>query len=273
MRLLIPALLSVTASCTPPAPSTPEDDAKVETRTKHPDLINSKGAVYETRLNVLDETHVVGKPLRLRLELTNHSSRRFTFNAQQVHVNRSIRIIGPDDKLIPYIYPSVQTVGSDQTLDPGETAVLFRDLDIARQYLVNKPGRYRVQYTGSGISEIIGILLPSNAVTVTLEPGEPTNLHLIADALMDILPKEWVFSIMGPPDVEGFKVRLRTRRRGKRPTAWIGLGFGPKPTWKGAKVLGTWREIPVYISAVPGTHQVWSGYSSKIQEALGIEVP
>lgn len=176
---------------------------------------------FATRLAPLEERYVLGRPMRFRLEMKNGSSSRMLFDAQQVDCNWSMIVTGPDGKRAAYIAPGYQTVGFDRAIDPGEVVVLLRGLDIASQYYVGRPGRYRVQYDGRSVSIsehpegsqfVDGMLvfsdtkrgdrgpsrhvsnIPSNVVEIEVLPGELPPYLVAVGKLLEVLPGRWTIS-------------------------------------------------------------------------------
>jgi hypothetical protein len=102
-----------------------------------------------TRLIPLGNEFVVGKPLKFRLELTNESPWAMIYDSQGV--DRAYFITDPDGKEVPDIDRPRQTGGDDRLLRPGEKVVLSNEHDLAPYYLITRPGRYQVQFTGYGL--------------------------------------------------------------------------------------------------------------------------
>jgi hypothetical protein len=94
-------------------------------------------------------------------------------------------VTGPDDKPVPYIATSFQTSGHRKALTNGQIVTVFSELDLAQQYLIDKPGKYAVQFVGRGG------LPPSNVLTVTVaEAPLPDRLKLLV-ALHKSAPQGW----------------------------------------------------------------------------------
>jgi hypothetical protein len=133
-----------------------------------------------TRLTALGSRFRIGEPIRLRLELVNQSRLELAYDDQQVGVNDSLRVTDRQGREI-HAAQTTQTCGGWVKLRPGENAVLFDRLDIAKQYAIRQPGHYGVQFRGHGLSvgvedpdlkhqgsKIVGIPCrwPSNVVTI-----------------------------------------------------------------------------------------------------------
>jgi hypothetical protein len=93
----------------------------------------------------------VGEPVLLSLHLRNDSPGTVLIDPQQVGVNDSLDVFGPDGSKLPSIAPTVQTTGGFRSLEPGQTLALFDNLDLAKQYALTEPGVYRVRFNGRGL--------------------------------------------------------------------------------------------------------------------------
>ena len=105
------------------------------------------------RLVPVQDEYVLGRPMRFRLEMTNRTSVKLLYDHQQVAVNHSLVITGPDGKRAPYVRGTCQTsIRGWPAIAPGQTVVLFDKLDAAEQYFIDTPGRYAVQFAGRGLN-------------------------------------------------------------------------------------------------------------------------
>lgn len=66
-----------------------------------------ESGALRTNLYLQDDPTILGRPIRLRLELKNEGRSSLSIDAQQVGVNRSLDVLGPDGKPVPYIYGPV----------------------------------------------------------------------------------------------------------------------------------------------------------------------
>jgi hypothetical protein len=135
-----------------------------------------------TQLTALEQEYRVGQPMRFRLELVNEGQHELSYDHQQVAVNSSMLITREDGGRVPYTAGPYQTGGGRKPINPGETIVLFSRLDIAGQYDMSKPGKYRVQFSGQGLEIGDAItprdepesrarrLFPSNTVEIEVKP-------------------------------------------------------------------------------------------------------
>jgi hypothetical protein len=128
----------------------------------------------------------LGQPMKFRLEMKNVGQSDISYDDQQVEVNNSMRVFGPDGKPVRYIDGWFQTVGETKVLRPSETTVLFDGLDLYKQYLIVKPGKYTVRFPGPPAS---------NMVTIDVGGSSVSAARLVAYRLAGILPKGWDMTI------------------------------------------------------------------------------
>jgi hypothetical protein len=172
LALALAFLHRATAGCGPlnPTPDTPWGAAK-------------NG--LSTRILSLEKDPAVGQKLKVQLEVKNVDSTPKTFDDQQSAVNGSLIVKGPDGKDVPYIGLGFQTMGSKTTLAPGATKVVVKELDVAEQYLIEKPGKYTVQ------SRERGGLPASNELTMTLKAGELAGMTKLFASIHRAAPAGW----------------------------------------------------------------------------------
>lgn len=133
-----------------------------------------------TQLTALHRQYRLGRPMPFRLELINEGKYELSYDDQQVTVNGSMIVKDETGQIVPYTAGSVQTAaGSYRPIKPGERVVLFAELDIAKQYDIKRAGKYRVQFSGRGLSigDAIGSsngsarrAFPSNTVEIDVLP-------------------------------------------------------------------------------------------------------
>jgi hypothetical protein len=132
-----------------------------------------------TQLTALQDEFRVGRPMLFRLELVNEGRHELSYDHQSVAVNASMTITAEDNRMVPYTRGPVQTGEHDRPIQPGTTVVLFDALDVARDYDLTKPGKYRIQFNGRGleISDARGVdngaarrKFPSNVVEIDVKP-------------------------------------------------------------------------------------------------------
>jgi len=138
-----------------------------------------------TRLTLVSRDPKIGAAVKLRLEVRNAAANPRTFDGQQAAVNESLEVTGPDGKKVPYVAMSFQTSGGPEELRPGQTATVFDNLDVAGQYLIDRPGKYSVKFVGRGG------LPASNTLALTVADAPlPDKLKLLS-AMHHGVPKGW----------------------------------------------------------------------------------
>jgi RNA polymerase sigma factor (sigma-70 family) len=143
-----------------------------------------------TRL-ILVGTAKVGEPVTVKLEMKNVAQEDRRYDSQQAAVNGSLLVTGPDGKPVPYIEPSYQTAGGRRVLKAGQTVTIFAKLDVAEQYLLDRPGAYTIQFRGCPAYRGETAIPPSNVLSVTLEPGTVPPLTVVYRRLLATAPQEW----------------------------------------------------------------------------------
>jgi hypothetical protein len=103
------------------------------------------------RLTAAKREVLPGEPVLLRLELIKNGQHTLWYDHQQVAVNDPLYVTNDAGEKLLYVPDLVQTGGHPQPLKPGETAVLFKDLDLSKLYAIDRPGRYTVQWRGKGL--------------------------------------------------------------------------------------------------------------------------
>lgn len=246
----------------------------------------------KTKLTVLDAEVVLGKTLRVRLELTNESSATMVYDEQQIS-RGTIEIKDAAGAKLPFIDIPRQTIGHAKLLKPGETVVLMEDDDLAPYYPFTKPGRYSLRFAGGGL-EIIDvrevptldpreetgdadqwsrdldkmsqspIRVPSNVVTVEMKPGTPEERTLFAEALRKILPPDWDVGVALIADQdEG--IWLTRHATLKSDVARIEVSrSGPA----GNEKIGRWKGKDAYVSANPQAVALWPDFRTRIASIL-----
>jgi hypothetical protein len=105
----------------------------------------------EARLTAAKREFLPGEPVPVRLELVHGGENSLWYDAQQVALNDPLFITDQEGKKVPYTADWYQTCGGFRPIKPGETVVLLDGLDLARQYAIDRPGKYTVQWLGNGV--------------------------------------------------------------------------------------------------------------------------
>jgi hypothetical protein len=173
----------------------------------------------QTRLVPLADHFTLGQPMKFRLELKNVGRTVIHYDPQAVDMNGSLSVKDPQGNAVRYVETLSQS-GIDKlpALTPGNVVNLFDGLDLDSRYLIVKPGKYTVQFTGYGLPK-------SNIVEIEVQPGTLPPIKRIAARLLDVLPNNWEMTIH---DYSGESDRNRI------------VGWDePPPGWEPVRVLPT----------------------------------
>ncbi|HON92350.1 MAG TPA: hypothetical protein PLT20_08985 [Sedimentisphaerales bacterium] len=158
----------------------------------------------EFLLHPIDYEFAIGAPMRFRVEMRNVSDDPIPYRwSSGIMVNDPMLVIDPNGEPVPYVDTSYQIgVAMDVAL-PGETIVLAESYDVATQYRIVRPGRYRFQFRGwPPDSE------SSNICEMEVKPGLLSDAERVSERLLGVMPTGWRFERMlstphGEPDAPG----------------------------------------------------------------------
>jgi hypothetical protein len=105
-----------------------------------------KAALLKAQLIADQNEFHLGKPINLKLEMTNVSRVPVRYEISQATLNDRFKIIASDGKTLPYVDTDYQTTGQDVVIRPGKTYTLFENFDLNSQYRIVKPGKYKIEY-------------------------------------------------------------------------------------------------------------------------------
>jgi hypothetical protein len=236
VKRILPAILAAVAAC---STGSLQEEGRREWRG------------VSTQVTLEDLNPALGNPLRVRLELHNRGSTPLTYND---HIDMGcFAVVGPGGENVPYIGWIAQSFASDTTLAPGESVSLLEHQDLSIDYLFERPGRYRIRFTGGGLAlrktggEGPGfhpVHLVSNWVEVRVGEGRPAPVVEVVRRLRETLPKEWSIGT----GVGGNRMTIRLLRRNPwvpEDEVWLRIGDPPE---KGDVRFGESRWGPVWLS-------------------------
>lgn len=143
---------------------------------------------YATQLIAQSNEYVVGKPMKFGLVLMNKSDSLKWYDHQAITHNTLI-IKTPDNNEPYYKVSSFQTAGSEHPIDKGEIVTLFEDRNISDEYVILKPGKYKIQFHGGIYGMAIDSNFPaSNIVEFVVKPASPNPTDLLISSILNILP-------------------------------------------------------------------------------------
>lgn len=228
-------------------------------------------------LTPLADEFVLGQPMLFRLEMKNVGDKTLGYWRTSVMVNDPMLVIDPNGRTLPYIDTSYQTGAGTDAILPGETIVLEDQYDVASQYRMSHPGRYKFQWKSHD--------RVSNVCEVDVKPGSVPEAELIYGRILATLPTGWgatrrvvAASEYGePPQGKRLHVSLIGKSGGKGNDYGIDLLI----LMEGDRIdadpwLKEWYDFwglsrwgPVY-ARVGEVDTLWPKYREEIAEALEI---
>lgn len=140
----------------------------------------------------------VGKPMPVRVEMKNISSGVIEYDSQGFGINDSFLVTHGDGAEVPHVGGSAQTTGGGRPLEPGETVELADFVDLAAEYLVAKPGSYRVQSRSRGAAFGNVAFPASNVLEFKVARGKLNPAQSVAARLISVLPDDtWEVEVSG----------------------------------------------------------------------------
>lgn len=192
----------------------------------------------EARLSLVDPEPEVGRPFRVRLEMTNRGENTYLYDDEKVKLARVLEVRAVDGPSVRYLGWSWSIgEGGPRRLRPGETVTLYEEIDVSQEHEVNRPGAYTVQFIGGGVSlareheleffppgdpngsPLLAISrhrLVSNKLRVNVGPGDSIDREVLRATLSPLLPEPWS---IGPQ----VTVRLHGRTSSLTLTRWGSL--------------------------------------------------
>jgi beta-lactamase regulating signal transducer with metallopeptidase domain len=148
-----------------------------------------------SRLTMESESPTVGKPLRFRLEVKNFGDRVTEINPQTYTPFRVLRADFADERPggAPFIGATVQTSASPVPLMPGESLLLWEQVDLNDFFLLKDEDTYDV-YAEGGEWAMQTTWRDSNRIRVTLASGPLQPEQQLLAQLLPIMPKGWRLS-------------------------------------------------------------------------------
>jgi hypothetical protein len=140
-------------------------------------------------LSPVSSEFVIGQPMLFRIEMKNEGNTPIGFRRTSVIVNDPIRVIAPDGGELPYVDTSYQTVENADAILSGEVIVLADEYDVASQYEIIRPGRYKFQFQFHYPRE-----RTSNVCEVEVHAGPVPDAEQIVSKLVRVLPGGWRWS-------------------------------------------------------------------------------
>lgn len=266
------------------------DIVKVEKRYRKPEglALEAKDENWgpvddglQTQLIPITTEFQVGKPMVFALLLKNVGTLKW-YDIQGI--SHDVFTIQDSEGSEPYCkIRSHQTMGSQSPIDTGEIDTLLSARDLAQDYVIYKPGTYKVWFCGGRLG-IDGASMPrSNVVTFTVKEGTPSAFDRDCGKLIGILPERWHLSgnedhLGGLPFNCTLFNFLRSPESGLKDDvlrAELCLSPEPLPSAEVKKrsyqYLGKNDQGCFYGLLPEPTQTVWPTFAIDIVKALGLE--
>lgn len=167
------------------------------------------------RVTLRDVDVTLGHPMLVTLDLRNEGARPFLYEAREMG-RGSFDILGPDGREVPYIGWEESRPGEEQALDPRRSTHLLLGFDLSTEYLIDRPGRYRLRFSGRELRfwkpeedgpGLYPIRLVSDWMEFTVREGAAPPAVELVRRLQPILPEGWRVRV-GSFDPGSFVARL-----------------------------------------------------------------
>lgn len=132
---------------------------------------------------------VVGRPMYFKLELINDSHEELIYRG--VHYNSNFEILDELNRPVPRSRARGTVFVWEEPFLPRSSLVVFDMFDMARDYKIPRPGRYKVRFNGSGLT--IGGNWGRTDRNLMFDGGEsahPTSSNIVEITVLDDLSLE-----------------------------------------------------------------------------------
>ena len=156
-----------------------------------------------TRLIVTADKPAVGREIKVACELKNFGNVSRTINPQGADYHRGLQVIAPDGRQSEYLYGPVGTIAADLEFKPGESKMMFADIDVTALFLMPTAGEYKLRLNGGDKAEVGEIvegrapIPPPSDVNVTLAAGELPPMQTLFLKLRPLAPNGWRVILRG----------------------------------------------------------------------------
>jgi beta-lactamase regulating signal transducer with metallopeptidase domain len=238
----------------------------------------------QSRLTMQTVQPQVGQPLVVKLELRNSGDQPTAFDPQKYTPFRVLRVDVPRPDLPPpFIGVESQTASETETLQPGETKVLWQNIDVSELFLLNEVREYEV-FAEGGEWAMQTTWRDSNRLKVTLLPGDLTPRQKLMQELLKIRPDDWQLSAdvhqiylrHAPPNLKQDAVSLSIRFSGEKLPENLEIGLpmpGKDRAFTKAQIdhFGETKLGHGYLISLPRhTESLWPNYLADITRAMQV---
>jgi hypothetical protein len=228
----------------------------------------------EARLTLLDQAPEVGGTFRFRVEMTNRGTTRYLYGHQRVRPNPVLEIRTPAGEVETFRGGTLSTHREGPlSINPGESVVLFESLDVAREFDIGRPGRYRVQFVGGGVAVakeaevsrfppydpqgnprvgLSSLRVISNKIWVEVGPGDYFDKEALRNLLAPALPEFWTLGDEMSSSLEGRESRMvLTRWFSLQEMVSIPVRFAERSPGADYVEIGEFRTRKVWLGVSP----------------------
>lgn len=148
---------------------------------------------YRVQLIPASAEYTLGQPMKVHLVMKNVSGMTKWYELQAI--GSSLQLTDPDGRPVLSKRPIVQTMGSSKAINPQEIVVLLEDVDITRDFVISRPGKYTLQSARGNYGFTMDMTPASNPLALEVKPGQVKEEDLIIESLRTVLPGEnWTVS-------------------------------------------------------------------------------
>ena len=143
---------------------------------------------YRTQLIPVSKAYVIGQPMNFHLVMKNVSPDIKWYDDMSVaYTCLTIKDANGNDA--HYKLGSLQTgLGLCPSIGSGEIVTLFENEDIGNGYVIVKPGKYTIQFSGISGEGAYMALPASNIIEFEVKAGAPRRPDFLIDSLSKIFP-------------------------------------------------------------------------------------
>jgi len=230
-----------------------------------------------TRMILLTGQPAVGRPFKVRIELQNAGTVERKYPFQRANPDYLLEVVDPDGKPAEFINGGSGIPVQTLPIKPGETVVLFEEVDVASMFLLAKAGRYKMTLRGPARFDVDkarpeqGHPYPtSNTLEATLADGHLSEIQATFLRIRAVAPKDSNLSTRG--NSISSITKSVTRRGGvhlffsaELKADDLKLGGSVPYEYLGETALGH-----AYLAVLPGTTTEWPDCVDQIRKQLPV---
>ena len=239
-----------------------------------PDLGNLR-----LRLTLNESELKEGQPVLATLEIKNFGEAVESYDPQYFDRNRVVNVKHVSGEPGQFIASSVQTMGGPIPLPPGQSRVLWEDVDVGSLYMLDQ-GEYRIQAispisknvknipkTNVNRLQLARAMPISNVEALRVSTGEQTPIKRFLKSLISVAPAGWKVSY------NSYGIFITNSPTGmKRDTTTISMSFTPEAIPEDQNVrnrlkLGMTELGHLNLSSNDKAARLWPNHIAEIRQA------